>query len=92
MIASLSAGFGELARDRDGASRTATLAAYGGFDLTDTFSVGPEGELRLPSPVVGALSLFDFSLIDAARTLGCSYPAALTRVLVPPFSSVFYSS
>ena len=27
--------------------------------------------------VLGALSLFDFSLIDAARTLGCSYPTAL---------------
>ena len=24
--------------------------------------------------VAGALSLFDFALIDAARTLGCSYP------------------
>ena len=33
--------------------------------------------------VVGSLSLFDFSLIDAARTLGCNYPQALTKVLVP---------
>ena len=33
--------------------------------------------------VLGALSLFDFSLIDAARTLGCSYPTAILRVLVP---------
>jgi hypothetical protein len=41
---SVSAGFGELARDRDGSSRTATLAAYGGFDLTDTFSV--DGSVR----------------------------------------------
>ena len=41
---SLSAGFGELARDRDQSSRTATLAAYGGFDLTDTFSV--DGSVR----------------------------------------------
>ncbi|MFD0726599.1 carboxypeptidase-like regulatory domain-containing protein [Lysobacter brunescens] len=41
---SLSAGFGELAQDRDGASRTATLAAYGGVDLTDTFSV--DGSVR----------------------------------------------
>ena len=42
--------------------------------------------------VVGALSLFDFSLIDAARTLGCSYPAALTRVLVPALAPAFLTS
>ena len=42
--------------------------------------------------VVGALSLFDFSLIDAARTLGCSYPAALTRVLVPSLAPAFLTS
>ena len=29
--------------------------------------------------VLAALSLFDFTLIDAARTLGCSYPQALAR-------------
>ncbi len=42
--------------------------------------------------VVGALSLFDFSLIDAARTLGCSYPKALTRVLVPALAPAFITS
>jgi putative spermidine/putrescine transport system permease protein len=42
--------------------------------------------------VVGALSLFDFSLIDAARTLGCSYPAALMRVLVPALGPAFLTS
>jgi putative spermidine/putrescine transport system permease protein len=42
--------------------------------------------------VVGALSLFDFSLIDAARTLGCSYPMALTRVLVPALAPAFLTS
>lgn len=42
--------------------------------------------------VVGALSLFDFSLIDAARTLGCSYPAALMRVLVPALAPAFLTS
>jgi putative spermidine/putrescine transport system permease protein len=30
-----------------------------------------------------ALGLFDFTMIDAARTLGCSHPAALWKVLVP---------
>ncbi len=42
--------------------------------------------------VVAALSLFDFSLIDAARTLGCSYPAALVRVLVPSLGPAFLTS
>jgi putative spermidine/putrescine transport system permease protein len=42
--------------------------------------------------VVGALSLFDFSLIDAARTLGCSYPTALLRVLVPALAPAFITS
>ncbi|SJZ33509.1 putative spermidine/putrescine transport system permease protein [Enhydrobacter aerosaccus] len=42
--------------------------------------------------VLGALSLFDFSLIDAARTLGCSYPMALLRVLVPALAPAFITS
>lgn len=42
--------------------------------------------------VVGALSLFDFSLIDAARTLGCNYPKALMRVLVPALAPAFLTS
>ena len=42
--------------------------------------------------VVGALGLFDFSLIDAARTLGCSYPTALVRVLVPALAPAFLTS
>ena len=42
--------------------------------------------------VVSALGLFDFSLIDAARTLGCSYPAALMRVLVPALAPAFLTS
>lgn len=42
--------------------------------------------------VLGALTLFDFSLIDAARTLGCSYPTALTRVMVPALGPAFLTS
>jgi putative spermidine/putrescine transport system permease protein len=42
--------------------------------------------------VLAALSLFDFSLIDAARTLGCSYPAAIMRVLVPALGPAFLTS
>jgi putative spermidine/putrescine transport system permease protein len=33
--------------------------------------------------ILASLSLFDFSMVDAARMLGYSYPAALWRVLVP---------
>ena len=42
--------------------------------------------------VLAALSLFDFSLIDAARTLGCSYPTAILRVLVPSLGPAFLTS
>ncbi|MCB1738850.1 MAG: ABC transporter permease [Gammaproteobacteria bacterium] len=42
--------------------------------------------------VVASLSLFDFSLIDAARTLGCSYPKALFKVLVPALAPAFITS
>ncbi|MFD2238962.1 ABC transporter permease [Aureimonas populi] len=42
--------------------------------------------------VIGALSLFDYTLIDAARTLGCSYPAAVRKVLVPNLAPAFLTS
>jgi len=42
--------------------------------------------------VLGALSLFDFALIDAARTLGCSYVRALRKVLVPGLAPAFVTS
>ncbi len=41
---------------------------------------------------MGALTLFDFTLIDAARTLGCNYPQALMRVLVPALAPAFLTS
>lgn len=39
-----------------------------------------------------ALTLFDFSLVDAARTLGCSYPQAILRVLLPNLAPAFLTS
>jgi putative spermidine/putrescine transport system permease protein len=39
-----------------------------------------------------ALTLFDFSLIDAARTLGCSYPQAVLKVLLPNLAPAFLTS
>jgi putative spermidine/putrescine transport system permease protein len=41
--------------------------------------------------VLASLSLFDFAMVDAARTLGCSYPRALWRVLVPNILPGFIS-
>lgn len=42
--------------------------------------------------VLASLSLFDFALIDAARTLGCSYPRALLKVMVPVLAPAFLTS
>lgn len=42
--------------------------------------------------VHGTLSLFDFTVLDAARTLGCSYSRALLRVLVPALAPAFLTS
>jgi putative spermidine/putrescine transport system permease protein len=41
--------------------------------------------------VLASLSLFDFTMVDAARMLGCSYLAALIRVLVPNILPGFMS-
>ena len=42
--------------------------------------------------VLASLSLFDFTLIEAARTLGCSYPRALRKVMVPVLAPAFLTS
>jgi len=42
--------------------------------------------------VLASLSLFDFTLIEAARTLGCSYPKALVTVMVPALAPAFLTS
>jgi putative spermidine/putrescine transport system permease protein len=42
--------------------------------------------------VLAALTLFDFTLIEAARTLGCSYWRALRKVLVPALAPAFLTS
>ncbi|PYM19082.1 MAG: ABC transporter permease, partial [Candidatus Rokuibacteriota bacterium] len=41
--------------------------------------------------VLASLMLFDFAMVDAARTLGCSYPRALLKVLVPNLAPAFLS-
>ena len=42
--------------------------------------------------VHASLALFDMGLIDAARTLGMSYPRAIARVLVPVIAPAFITS
>jgi putative spermidine/putrescine transport system permease protein len=42
--------------------------------------------------VLASLSLFDVSLLDAARTLGCSWPRAILRVLVPALAPAFLTA
>ena len=39
--------------------------------------------------LTAGLSLFDFGLVDAARTLGLSYPAAVLKVMVPVLAPSF---
>ncbi len=39
--------------------------------------------------LVAGLSLFDFALIDAARTLGLSYPGAILKVMTPVLAPSF---
>jgi putative spermidine/putrescine transport system permease protein len=41
--------------------------------------------------VLASLALFDFTMVDAARMLGCSYPRALWKVLVPNILPGFMS-
>ena len=42
--------------------------------------------------LLAALESFDFSLIDAARTLGMSYPKAVIKVLTPNLAPAFLTS
>lgn len=42
--------------------------------------------------VYASLSLFDFSLIDAARTLGVTYPQAVIKVMIPIIAPAFLTA
>ena len=42
--------------------------------------------------VTASLSLFDFTLVDAARMLGCSYPKALLKVMIPNLAPAYLTS
>jgi putative spermidine/putrescine transport system permease protein len=42
--------------------------------------------------MIAALSRFDFTLMEAARTLGCDFPAAIRRVLVPATAPAYLTA
>jgi len=75
----------------------AMLQALRQVGLRDAFASLLIGHVVITLPyvtrtVLASLSLFDFTLIEAARTLGCSYPAALGKVMVPVLAPAFLTS
>jgi putative spermidine/putrescine transport system permease protein len=75
----------------------AMLRGYPRYGLTNAFAALLVAHVVITLPfvvrmVLSSLSLFDFTLIDAARTLGCSFPLALWRVLVPNLMPAFLTS
>jgi len=75
----------------------AILQALRQVGLRDAFASLLIGHVVITLPyvartVLAGLSLFDFTLIDAARTLGCSYPKALVKVMVPVLAPAFLTS
>ena len=66
----------------------AMLIAFRGAGLVDGYPSLILAHVVITLPYVvrvlyAALVLFDFTMIDAARSLGCSHPQALWKVLVP---------
>jgi putative spermidine/putrescine transport system permease protein len=75
----------------------AMLQGFKAFGLRDAYPSLLVAHVVITMPyvvrtVLAALSLFDFTLIDAARTLGCSYAKALRKVLVPALAPAFLTS
>lgn len=75
----------------------ALLQFFRGIGLVSTFPELWLAHLIVTLPYVGrtmiaALSRFDFALIDAARTLGCNFPRAISRVLVPALAPAYLTA
>lgn len=75
----------------------AMLQGYRAMGLRDTWTSLLAAHVVITMPyvvrtVLAALSLFDFTLVEAARTLGCSYAQALRKVLVPALAPAFLTS
>jgi putative spermidine/putrescine transport system permease protein len=72
----------------------AILRALRQIGLRDAYASLLVGHVVITLPyvtrtVLASLSLFDFTLIEAARTLGCSYPRALLKGMVPVLAPAF---
>ncbi len=75
----------------------AILQALRELGLRDAYASLLVGHVVITLPyvtrtVLASLSLFDFTLIEAARTLGYSYPKALVKVMVPVLAPAFLTS
>jgi len=75
----------------------ALLQFLRGIDLRDAYWSLLLGHIVVTLPFVmrtllAAMASFDFSLVDAARTLGLSYPMAVLKVLTPNLAPAFLTS
>lgn len=75
----------------------AMLQFFRSFGLRDAFTGLLVAHVVVTLPFVvrtllAALERFDFSLLDAARTLGMSHPRAVSRVLIPNLAPAFLTS
>ena len=75
----------------------ALLQAFRGAGLRDAWTSLLLAHVVVTLPFVvrtllAALERFDFTLIDAARTLGLSYPQAVLKVLAPSLAPAFLTS
>ena len=75
----------------------ALLQFLRGVGLRDAYTGLLIGHVIVTLPFVmrtvqASLSLFDFSLIDAARTLGLTWPRALVKVMVPILAPAYLTS
>ena len=75
----------------------AMLQFFRSLGLVSTFPALALAHLVVTLPyvartMIAALARFDFALIDAARTLGCSFPAALLRVMVPTLAPAYVTA
>lgn len=74
----------------------AMLQGFKAYGLTIPLLAIVAGHVVMTLPfivrsVLAALALFDFTLIDAARTLGCSMPAAIRKVMIPALAPAYVS-
>ena len=75
----------------------ALLQFFRGFGLTQVFPALLMAHVVVTLPyvartMIAGLSRFDFTLIDAARTLGCSFPASIFRVMAPALAPAYLTS